>query len=246
MRTRMRRGMAAALTVSALFTAAACGGSGDDKKPAAGQEQSKDKDKDKSKDAEAPVTTPLTAAQLKAATLELKDLPAGWKADNTPADNTPAPTADKPECQPLAVLLADKFKNATMGEGADFKGKSDGIALGQDVFTFDGNGAADFTKAIGTALDNCTKLSFTEGGEKVDLTVEKLSAPKVAEESHTFRMTMSMPEVGFELKISMLVARQGAGVTRIAYLPGEDPAAEKAFDDLVTRTGAKLVKGAQS
>lgn len=240
MRTRMRRGMAAALTVSALFTAAACGGSSEDeKKPAAAA-----KEQDKAKDEKPAATTPLTAAQMKAATLEVKDLPAGWKADNTPADDTPAPTADKPECQPLAALLADKFKNATMGEGADFQGKGAGIALGQDVFTFDGNGAADFTKAVGTALDSCTKLSFTEGGEKVDLTIEKLSAPKVAEESHTFRMTMSMP--GFELKISMLVARQGSGVTRTAYLPGQDPAAEKAFDDLVTRTGEKFVKGAQS
>lgn len=71
MRTRMR-GVIAAVAVSTLsLTAAACqSSSGDDKKPA-----TTDAAKPQGTKTEEPAaTTPLTAAQMTAATVELKDL----------------------------------------------------------------------------------------------------------------------------------------------------------------------------
>jgi hypothetical protein len=243
MRTRMRRGIAAALTVSALcFTAAACGGGDDEKKPAAAD---KAKGDDKAKSEEKPVTK-LTAAQMKAATLEVKDLPTGWKSNKLSTDNSPAPKADKPECQPLANMMAGKIKGATMGGDTEFENKSGGSELSHQVVTFDGTGAADFTKGVGTALDSCSSVSFTQDGEKVDLKIEKLSAPKVGEDSHSFTMTMSMPELGVDFKVNLMVASQGTGATRLAYIAAPGGKVTNAFDDLVKRAGDKFVKGAQS
>ncbi|MFI1399857.1 hypothetical protein [Streptomyces sp. NPDC020681] len=241
MRTSMRRGMAAAVAVSALCFTAACGGSSDDeKKPAAGQEQSTDKATDK---AEAPVT-PLTAAQMKAATLEVKDLPTGWKAGTVTSTDDPAPKSDKPECQPIADLMADKIPGATMGQAAEFEGKGDESGLSEHVFTFPATGGADFVKAIGTALESCTKASFDAEGEKLAVTIAKLSTAKVGEESYAFRMTMPIPELGVNFTSDLLVARQGTGVVRLAH-SSADPTKAAPFDDLAKRAGDKFVKGVQ-
>jgi hypothetical protein len=242
MRTRMRRGIAAALTVSALcFTAAACGGD-DEKKPAAAD---KAKGDDKATSEEKPVTK-LTAAQMKAATLEVKDLPTGWKSNKLSTDNSPAPKADKPECQPLADMMAEKDAGATLGGDAEFENKAGEAELTHQVFTYDGTGAADFTKAIGTALDSCSSVSFTQDGEKADFKVAKLSAPKVGEDSHSFTMTMSVPELGVDIKVNLMVASQGTGATRLVYMAVPGGKVTNAFDDLVKRAGDKFVKGAQS
>lgn len=251
MRTHIRRGAAVAVAVSALFLTAACGGSDSssdgDKKPTGTASEAKDTAAD-APAAEAPADgAPLTAVQLKAATLELADLPAGWKVDTVPADDSVAPTADKPACQPIASLFAGKVDGATMGKDADFKLKdSEDASLSESVFTFPGTGTADFTKALGTALASCTDVSFTQDGEKVALKVQKLSTPTVAEESHAFRMTMDMATLG-KLNIDILVARQGTGAIRAAYIPtATTPAKVNPFDDLAKRMGDKLAKGAKS
>jgi hypothetical protein len=249
MRTHIRRGAAVAVAVSALFLTAACGGSDSssdgDKKPTGTASKSKETA------AENPAAGPLTAAQLKAATLEVADLPAGWKAGTVPPDDSTAPTADKPACQPIASLFAGKVEGTTLHNDADFNFKeTQDAALSESVFTFAGTGAADFTKGIGTALTSCTDVNFTQDGEKSAVKVTKLSTPTVAEESHAFRLTMDMGSVG-KLNIDILVARQGNGVVRAAYIPtptvpagtAPDPAKVNPFDDLAKRAGDKLVKG---
>ncbi|MFI9582175.1 hypothetical protein ACIHCQ_10080 [Streptomyces sp. NPDC052236] len=253
MRTHIRRGTAVAVAVSALFLTAACGGSDsssdDDKKPTGTASEAKDTA------AEAPADgAPLTAAQLKAATLEVADLPADWKAKTVPVEDLQEPKADKPACQPIVSLFATKVVGATMGKDADFKFKeSDDASLSESVFTFPGTGAADFTKAIGTALASCPDVAFTQDGEKATFKLEKLSIPTVAEESHAFRMSMDMGEVG-TYRLDILVAHQGTGAIRAAYIPTptnpidkpDTPAKVNPFDDLAKRMGDKLVKGAKS
>ncbi|MET9106393.1 hypothetical protein [Streptomyces zhihengii] len=248
MRTRMRRGVAAALTASALvLTAAACGGGEDEKKPAASGEAGGDKASAPAEEKPA-ATEPLTAAQLKAATLVAADLGDGWKAAPIPADDEPAPKADKAECQPIADLMTEVPATASAkGEAADFeKGAEGDSALSQRAFTYEGTGAADLTKALGAALDACPKLSFTQDGEKVEMNIQKLpGAPKTAEESYAFVMDMPIPGLDMSIKAHLLIARQGTGITRAAYVPGQDPAAAKAFDALIPKIGDKLVKATQ-
>ncbi|MEV6400579.1 hypothetical protein AB0M39_38365 [Streptomyces sp. NPDC051907] len=244
MRTRMRRGVAAALTASALcLTAVACGG--DDEKKSSSS--AKGDDKGKGEAAEKPALKALTAAQLQASTLEVKDLPKGWKAEKATDDTEPAPKASKPECQPIAGMMSGKIDGATMGKSADFVTEGTATALSTHAFTFDGNGAADYTKAVGDALDKCTTVTFTSDGEKTDIAIAKLpAAPKVAEESHAFRMTMKIAELDVEVKVDLLVARQGSGISRSAFIPGEDPKGDTIFADIAKRAGDKLVKGASS
>lgn len=233
MRIRMRRGAAAALAVSALCFTAACGGAAD---------QKQDKADDKAK--EAPAPAPLTAAQMKAATLELKDLPAGWKVTK-PEPSNEDPKADKPECQPIAGTFADKVAGATVGGDQEFEGGERSLA--QQVFTYqDSSGATDFVKAISTALDTCKGFSFEMEGMKADVKTEKITAPKAGEESLAFRVKMVFPEMAeVKFEINLMVARQGTGVTRVAHVPA-DASGHKDFDALAKLAGDKFTKGAQS
>ncbi|MCX4822976.1 hypothetical protein OG883_24405 [Streptomyces sp. NBC_01142] len=236
MRIRMRRGVAAALTVSALcFSAAACG-TEDEKKPAAAGDKAKDKGEEKP-------AAPLTAAQMKAALLEVKDLPAGWKSSPAAKDDDIA-KVDKPECKALGTVLSGKVEGATMGDTHDFEGAAGTSILSEQVYTFAGTGAVDHMKALSDAVGVCKSFAVT-GDEGFPVKVETLAAPKAAEESLTFKMTLQIPGLGQGISSNLLVMRQGNGVARIAHVPGEEKLA-KDFDDLVKRAGDKFVKGAQS
>ncbi|WP_328677889.1 hypothetical protein OG905_27060 [Streptomyces sp. NBC_00322] len=246
MRTRMR-GVVAAVAVSTLcLTAAACqSSSGDDKKPAKTDAAKTDAAKPQETKTDAPAPrTPLTAAQMKAATVELKDLSAGWKSNKVSTGDDPAPKADHPGCQPIADMMGDEIKGATKGSDVDFKHADGKSELSQQVITFAGTGAADFTKAIGAALGTCTTVSFDMEGQKVPVKIKKLDAPKVGEESHAFQMAIVFAP-GMEIKANLLVAHQGTGATRVAYVNTGSGAAQKSFEDLVQLIGDKFVKGVQ-
>ncbi|MDN3295645.1 hypothetical protein QWM81_16615 [Streptomyces ficellus] len=235
MRSRMRRGVAAAFTVSALCLTAACGGSSDK-----GADSGKAEDTGK----EAPAAAaPLTAAQMKAGLLEVKDLPAGWKTEPAGSSDQVAKT-DKPECRPLAVLMTDKIAGATLGGNQEFGDKNSSI-LAHQVFTFqDSKGAEDFVTGIGTAVAACAKGEMTMEGNKVPITAQKVAAPQVGEGTEALRLTMEMAP-GIKIEADILVVRQGAGVARVAYVPSP-PSTHKDFDALAKLAGDKFVKGAQS
>ncbi|MEV4329321.1 hypothetical protein AB0K02_02050 [Streptomyces sp. NPDC049597] len=239
---RIRHGVAAALTVSALcFTAAACGSEGDKK-----TDSSSAKDSASQKPAEDKASTePLTAEQMKAAFVEAGDLPAGWTATKVPASDDAAPKADKPECQPLADLVGAKIKGATDGGSADFKHKDGKSQLNQNIATFAGTGAADYVKAIDTALAACSTVSFDMEGAKVPVKIKRIDGTaKVGEASSTFSMSLEVAP-GIALNSNLLVAHQGTGLTRVAFLNDGSPAAQTGFADIVTRVGDKFVKGVQ-
>ncbi|MFD7326498.1 hypothetical protein ACFV9D_36395 [Streptomyces sp. NPDC059875] len=244
MRTRIRHGLAAVLAVSALSLTAACGGGdakGDTKKdkaadkPAAGQTTSA---------APAPAT-PLTAAQMKAAALELKDLPSGWKVDKAQEEDPTVYKADKPECEAVATLMADKVAGATTGASADFERGNSESLLSQQVMTFPGTGAVDYVKKIGTSLETCTGFSAEMEGMKMKITLQKLTAPQGAQEAQAFRMKMNITDVNVTVESNLLVAAQGTGLTRFAHVPA-DASGHKDFDGFAKLAADKFVKGAQS
>ncbi|MER7109718.1 hypothetical protein [Streptomyces sp. NPDC000229] len=237
MRTHIRRGIAVALTVSALTFTAACGGSSDK----GGDSAAKGKDKETAK--EAPAATPLTAEQMKAGVLAVADLPKGWVVAKNPITATTY-KADKPECQPIATLLQNKIDGATMGPTQDFTGGNGLNQLTHQVMTFPGTGATDFVTSIGTAADKCTGFKATMEGVPAQLKVEKLEAPKAGEESHGVRVSMDLGGA-MEYALHFAVARQGSGVSRVVFVPGA-PAAAKDYADLAKRAGDKFVKAAQS
>ncbi|MGW7360630.1 hypothetical protein ACWGI0_29385 [Streptomyces sp. NPDC054802] len=244
MRTRIRRTAAAALTASALCLAGTACGAEDDNKPSASKSgdakgSASDKPAEESKSVE-----PLTEAQMKASLLELGDLPSGWTADKVPASGDAAPKADKAECQPLADLIGDEVKGSTKGGDADFKGAGGKTQLSQQVFTFPGTGAADYVKAIDTALAACTSVPFDMEGAKVPVKIARIDAPKAAEASQAFTMSFEFAP-GVEIKSNLLVAHQGTGATRVAFMNDGGAEAQKSFGELVTLVGDKLVKGAQ-
>ncbi|MEU0082849.1 hypothetical protein [Streptomyces sp. NPDC006274] len=243
MRTRIRRTAAAVLTASALCLVGTACGAEDDKKPSASKSgdakgSASDKPAEESKSVE-----PLTEAQMKASTLELGDLPSGWSARKVPSSTDAPPKADKPECQPLADMLA-AVQGATVGGDVDFIQDGGAIELAQQVFTLPGTGAADYVKGIETALKSCTTVFVDMEGAKVPVKVAPLDAPDIGEASQAFTMAVEFVP-GIEIKASVVAAHQGTGATRaVLKHPGSDKV-QKTFPDLVTLVGDKLVKGAQ-
>ncbi|MEU0272779.1 hypothetical protein [Streptomyces sp. NPDC006307] len=240
MRTRIRRGAAVALTVSALTFTAACGGSADK----GGSDKAKTSEapgKPAEKPAEA-AAKPLTEAQMKAGVLAVADLPKGWADAPTESDSTTY-KVDKSECQPLSDVLSQKIAGATVGAEEDFRGDNGASQLNHRIVTFSGTGAADFMKSIGTAVDKCTSFSTDMEGTPIVLKVAKLDAPKSGEETHGVALSM---DLGGEmaLTINVVVARQGAGVSRVIYMPGTANAG-KSVNDLAKIAGDKFVKAAQ-
>ncbi|MET9379318.1 hypothetical protein ABZX98_35130 [Streptomyces sp. NPDC002992] len=241
MRTRIRHGLAAALAVSALSLTAACGGG------AAKDDAKKDKAADKpaaEQTTSAAPAAPLTAAQMKAATLTVKDLPSGWKSGTSDTDQI-QPKADKAECQPLAGFMADTITGATMGPSGSFERTSDTTGIDSQVFTFPAAGATDFVKALGTSLDTCKGFAADLQGMKMTVTAEKLAGPKAGEESHAFRLKMKIADISMTVETNMLVVRQGTGVARVSHVP-PNASGHKDFEALAKLAADKFVKGAQS
>ncbi|CAL9409969.1 hypothetical protein [Streptomyces sp. enrichment culture] len=236
-RTRVRRGAVVALTASALFLTAACGGS-------SGKKDDKANGGDSA--GQKPAAAPLTEAQMKAGLLEIADLPAGWKVEAA-ASSGQAPKAEKPECQPLAVLMSDKIDGTTQGGNREFGRAADSAILAQQIFTYsDGDAATAFVKSVDEAVGKCATFVSVDEGEKMTITTEKLTAPQVGEEALALRMTMDIPQLGMKLGSDVLVVRQGAGLMRLAYVPMGEKPDHAAFEDLAKRGGDKFVKGAKS
>ncbi|MDT9690695.1 hypothetical protein Q5762_20575 [Streptomyces sp. P9(2023)] len=242
MRTRIRHGLAAALAVSALSLTAACGGG--DAKGDTTKDKAADKPAAEQTTSAAPAaTTPLTAAQMKAAALELKDLPSGWKVTKTPTDELKV-TSDKPECAPLASALGSDFPGGTKGASAEFSRGNNESEIVEDVATFPGTGAADFTKKIDTALASCTGFTADSDGTKMKLGVEKLTAPQGAEETLAFRLKLNLAE-GITIEPTIMIARQGSGIVRFLHL-ADTPGGKGEFDALAKIAAGKLAKAGQS
>ncbi|MCT4352760.1 hypothetical protein M5362_06405 [Streptomyces sp. Je 1-79] len=243
MRTRIRHGLAAALTVSALFLVAACSG-GSDGTGDTTKEKAADKPAAEQTTSAAPAAaTPLTAAQMKAAVLELKDLPSGWKTTKRDA----APTVykvDKPECQTLAPMLSGDIAGATEGASGDFAVGDNASEITQTVVTFEGTGAADYIKKLGDALDACPAFTAEADGNKTKMAVKKITAPQGAEEALAFQLSLEVAP-GIKVEPNLIVVRQGSGVMRFLHL-ADAATAKKDFDGLAKLATDKFVKGAQS
>ncbi|MFE6098746.1 hypothetical protein ACFVQ4_02135 [Streptomyces laurentii] len=242
MRTRFSRGLSAALVVSSLaLSAAACGG--DDTKDDATKDGA---DKPAASASAAPAAAapakPLTDAQMKAAVLELKDLPSGWKATKPEADPTVYKT-DKAECEPIAAVMNDEIAGATKGASADFALGKNESELSQEVVNFSGTGAADFTKKLAAAVDACADFTVDAGGEKMKAGAKKLTAPAGAEEAVAFAFALEVAP-GMKIEPNVVVARQGMGLFRLMHL-ADTAAGKKDFETLTKTATDKFVKAAQ-
>ncbi|GAA3395799.1 hypothetical protein [Streptomyces roseoviridis] len=241
MRTRISRGLAAALAVSALSLTAACGGGETD----GAKKDGADKPSAGMTSPGAPTSeaaaAPLTDAQMKAGALELKDLPSGWKTTKRQTGSV-VYKAEKPECQPIAALMSGDLDGATKGPSVDFALGNNASEISEDVVTFPGTGAADFTKKLTTALDGCPDFAVTADGAKMKFTVKKIAAPQGAEEAHAFEIGMEVTP-GITIKPNLVFVRQGTGVLRFLHLA--DAAGKKEYDALAGLATDKFVKAAQ-
>lgn len=241
MRTRIRHGLAAVLAVSALSLTAACGG-GDAKDGA--KDKAADKPAAEQTTSAAPAAAkPLTAAQMKAGVLELKDLPTGWKTTKH-EDSSTVYKVDKAECQALAPMLGGDIAGATKGATGDFALGNNSSEIAQEIVTFDSAGGADYIKKLSSALDACPSFVSEAEGEKMKWSVKKITAPQGAEEALAFRLSYEAAP-GITIAPDITVVRQGAGVMRFLLL-ADTPAAKKDFDSLAKLATDKFVKAAQS
>ncbi|WP_175411149.1 hypothetical protein [Streptomyces sp. TRM64462] len=212
-----------------LTLTAACGGSSDS-----------------GKGGDAAGAKALTAEQMKAGLLEASELPAGWTEDAA-AGAGDKYKAEKAECQPLAALMGDEIEGATAGANREFSRASDSGIFAQQIYTYKDTAAATgFVKGVADAVASCATFTVGEGDEKMEIKAEKLETAKVGEESAAVRLITNIPQLGMKIESDVLVARQGAGLTRVAYAPMGAKPDHASFDDLAKRAGEKFVKGATS
>ncbi|MEV5970024.1 hypothetical protein [Streptomyces sp. NPDC051921] len=243
MRTRITRGLSAVLAVSALSLTAACGGSDDTKKDGADKPSAAGSaSASAAPTSQAPAATPLTDAQMKAAALEVKDLPSGWKTKKA-EESTSVYKADKAACQPLADMMGPDIAGATTGASVDFVIGNNASELSEQVATFPGTGAADYVKKLSTALDGCAEFTVESEGQKIKLGATKITAPQGAEEALALGLSLEVAP-GIKIEPKLVVARQGAGMFRLMHL-ADAAASKKDFDGIAKVATDKFVKAAQ-
>ncbi|MFG3345298.1 hypothetical protein ACGF1Z_09560 [Streptomyces sp. NPDC048018] len=242
MRTRISRGLAAALAVSALSLTAACGGGEKDDAAKSGADKSAAGATTSAAPTSAAPAAPLTDARMKAALLELKDLPSGWKATKHP-DTPSAYTTDKPACKAFADMMGSgDIPGATKGPSADFALGNNDSEITERVAGFTGTGAADYLEQLSTSLDTCGAMTVEADGQKMKLSAKKRTAPQGTEEAIAFTLGLEVAP-GMTIEPDFVFARQGNGVVRFMLLA--NAAGKKDFDQLAKKATDKFAKAAQ-
>ncbi|MFF3157040.1 hypothetical protein [Streptomyces sp. NPDC057910] len=230
----VRRAAAVALAASSLAFAAACGSSdGKGDKPA-------QKDAATSSTAASPGTSgasggakgPVTEAQLKAALLTEKDVPATWKA-GPGTDGLTFGKAVKPECQKLIQLMQSEA--APMGAAIR---QSSNFEYGlQQVFGFDGDKAAGYLKGFDATLTQCATFAVDMGGEKYPVTVKPLPVDQAGDEAHGYELVMDMGPI--KMGFHTYVVRKGGALSALCAKGKQAVGIPAAEYQAVTGTVAK-------
>jgi hypothetical protein len=151
----------------------------------------------------------VSSAQLKAKTLSLADLPAGWSVDRSP----PGGASNLGGClQGLAALKKTPPKGVvrahvsyTMAGG--FPGLQETIEAGKGE-------PARFNKYLRT-IAGCKNISFTGQGVHYTGTVSALAVPTVGNSSHAYNITIAAG--GQSIGIDIVLFRAGQYGGEIVY-----------------------------
>ncbi|WP_199548247.1 hypothetical protein [Streptomyces sp. N35] len=246
MRTNLRRAAIAALASSSLLFAAACGGSAEaEDKPAAKKSES------------AKPTTPakpLTKAQVDAALLELKDMPAGWSADRAVVDKSVGindffvGNADKEQCQPLldqVIGKEDGPKPQAYGISAFAKDADKGPYVAAAITAYSIEDAKDLMAGKPSAK-GCESFKgevvSSDGDERATFRFKELPAPTAGDAARSQRLTVKWDSDEWQpVQYDLAVARvEGAIVIARATTPfdADDAAFQAAFKKAVEKVEA--------
>ncbi|SDK61353.1 hypothetical protein [Streptomyces indicus] len=249
MRTTPRRGAIAALAVSSLLFAAACGGSG-----GSGDKPSDGKQKKESA-TPSPEAKPLTRSQAEAAALVLKDMPSGWSQDKSMTDTEDGSTvfglgkAEKKQCQPLLdQIVHHPGTPAAQATVAKSYNKSDlGPYLSHGVFSYTAEDALEAMK--NSALPTgCDKFTVDFEGDKATFTYKKLDVPAVGDETLAWRLIGVDEQDQVPMQFDFAASRVGSAIS-VTLLTSVDnksdtPAFKAAFEKGAQRV-AEAVKAAK-
>ncbi|MCT9087752.1 hypothetical protein N4G70_02615 [Streptomyces sp. ASQP_92] len=224
-----RRAAAVTLVASSLLFAAACGGSDSKSDKAA--------DKDTAKSSAPSASAPgaaggtVSEAQLKAALLTTKDVPAGWKVD--PEGGSTMGKADKAECQKFLDIV--QSEPAPLGAAArQTVNFEDG---GQQVFGFDGDKAAGYLKGFDASLAQCASFGVEVDGQKYPATLKPLTLDKAGDEAHGYQLVLDLTQV--KMAFDNYVVRKGAALSTFSTKSKTPGGAAGAEFKTITATVAK-------
>ncbi|GAA2451924.1 hypothetical protein ACFPFX_13945 [Streptomyces mauvecolor] len=221
-----RRTAAVALAASSLLFAAACGGSD------AKSDKPAEKDGAKSTASSGAAKSSVTEAQLKAALLTEKDVPAGWKAGPSTGGLTFG-KATKPECQKLLELM--QSESAPMGAAAR---QTSNFEYGlQQVFGFDGDKAAGYLKGFEATLAQCAAFTVDMEGEKYPAAVKPLTVDKAGDEAHGYELVLDMGPI--KMGFHNYVVRKGGALSTLSTKGKQPVGLPEADFKTVTATVAK-------
>jgi hypothetical protein len=100
-------------------------------------------------------------------------------------------------------------------------------------------GPVTMTRRIATALNGCGKVTVTEEGHQVQLSVASATAPKAGDEAHAYRATGQFHGIGLEMDVILIRTGRSLLLLTNASLAGSvDPAlTAKIVSIAVTKAG---------
>ena len=175
---RLRLGTVLGLLAALILTG--CGGTDDASEPKADT---------------TPVSSTVTAADLRAALLTTDDLPMGYAVGATPAG---ADTAGAPDDAACAAALKGFKDSATIGKDAtkadvQFTAGDAGPFLLESVAWLKGGAAAAGFATFRTALAKCDSWTMTQpDGTKSAVTLASTPFPALGDASYAYRLTIQL------------------------------------------------------
>jgi hypothetical protein len=158
-----------------------------------------------------PFSAPLTEEQVRAAVLQVSDLPTGWSAapyepEDDSADIVFTPTSCNDR---FYALVDDGDEPAIHEDGATFsRGGDAGTALTAEVGTYDSTLEEDSIDEMRSFLRDCGSMSAVLEDMKFDATLGETSFPELGTNRFALRVTLEH-DSGIAISADIVTIAQG-------------------------------------
>lgn len=181
-----------------------------------------------------PPAAAASTAQLKAKTLSLSDLPAGWSVENA----TTGPISNLGGCLTQFLNLKKAPPRGVVRARVSYK---DGeLSVLQETVEAGKGALTHYDKYLGI-ISNCRRISFNAQGVTFTGTVTPLAFPQIGQMTHAFKITIAAEGVSIGADIVMF--RVGQYNCQILYgsIPLNTPAVEALATEAMVKIEGKPV-----
>ena len=185
---------------------------------------------------------PRTADSLKAALLELADLPSGFASEPAGGGATPKASSKDPKCAAFIQLSNDTAApGSTANASTSFSGGQSGPFISESIDALaNPAGVAALQTRVKDAAASCTKIRLAVPGVGTStVTVASVSAPKTGASPVATRMTaVGGPMAGLE--ITMVYTGVGDTILALSFIGATPDEIDGATSDAVDKAAKVL------